>query len=393
MFLEKIIQRNHKLLECGFDMHSKGLILPDTYVLDLDTIKENARMILEKANEYNIDLYFMLKQIGRNPIVAKALIDIGYKGAVVVDYKEALCMIDNGIHICNVGHLVQIPDSALNRIIKARPDYVTVYSYEKIERINEICKKNGLVQKLMIRLNDDDSDVYSGQVGGFKINELQSLIDKVNKLENVEIKGVTVFPALLFDENKKEIVKTDNIKTLERGLSVFKENGITDLNINLPSATCVSSIPLIKQLGGTSGEPGHGLTGTTPLHKYSDQPEIPAYIYVSEISHNYDGKSYCYGGGHYRRSHMENVVVGNSINNMKMSKVVSPSDESIDYHYEIVEPFNVGDCVVMAYRTQIFTTRSTVAVVEGIQSGNYKLLGLFNSLGERINNNWSDNEQ
>ena len=55
MFLEKIIQRNHKLLECGFDMHSKGLILPDTYVLDLDTIKENARMILEKANEYNID--------------------------------------------------------------------------------------------------------------------------------------------------------------------------------------------------------------------------------------------------------------------------------------------------------------------------------------------------
>ena len=216
MFLEKIIQRNHKLLECGFDMHSKGLILPDTYVLDLDTIKENARMILEKADEYNIDLYFMLKQIGRNPIVAKALIDIGYKGAVVVDYKEALCMIDNGIHICNVGHLVQIPDSALNKIIKARPDYVTVYSYEKIEKINEVCKKNGLVQMLMIRLNDDDSDVYSGQVGGFKINELQSLIDKVNKLENVEIKGVTVFPAILFDENKKEIAKTDNIKTLEK---------------------------------------------------------------------------------------------------------------------------------------------------------------------------------
>lgn len=115
MFLSSLIQNNQKLIEYAFKASRDGDILPDTYILDLDTIVSNGKHIKEEADKYNIDLYFMLKQIGRNPIVAKKLMDIGFKGAVCVDYKEALCMIDNDIHICNVGHLEQIPVAALKR--------------------------------------------------------------------------------------------------------------------------------------------------------------------------------------------------------------------------------------------------------------------------------------
>ena len=387
MFLDKVLENNRKLVECAFDMHRAGMILPDTYILDLDTIEANARAMKKTADENDIHLYFMLKQIGRNPLIAKKLMEIGFDGAVAVDYKEALCMIENDIHISNVGHLVQIPDAALDQIISHSPDYVTVYSYDKILKINETAKKYDMVQKLLIRLSDDDSLLYAGQEGGFHTDELSELIDKVNKLDHVKIGGLTVFPALLYDEKEGKILPTANMNVMDRGRKIAEEKGLKDLNINLPSATCCNTIPLIKQLGGASGEPGHGLTGTTPLHKHSDQIEKVGYVYVSEISHCYNGLSYCYGGGHYRRGHMENVLVGKNIDNAKISKVLPLSDEVIDYHFTIKDEFDPGDTAVMCFRTQVFTTRSDVAVVKGIQEGKPELLGIYNSLGQKIERN------
>ncbi len=388
MFLEKLLERNPKLAQTAFRLHEEGRILPDTYVLDLDAIGYNAALIKNEADMYGIELYFMLKQIGRNPLVAASLMSLGYAGAVTVDYKEALCMIDNGIHIANVGHLEQIPQAAMDRIISSKPDYVTVYSFEMIRRINEAAGKRNCVQKLLIRLSDADSDLYSGQVGGFHSEELTRLIGEVEKLKHVKIGGLTIFPALLFSQDEGRIVPTANMKAMERGRRIAQDCGLKDLNINLPSATCVASMSLLSRLGGKSGEPGHGLTGTTPLHKYTDQPEIPAYIYVSEISHVYDGKSYCYGGGHYRRGHMENVLVGNDMKNMKKCRITAPDDDSIDYHFEIDDSFAVGDTALMAFRTQVFTTRSHVAIVSGIQVGEPKLIGIYTALGEPIRRNW-----
>ncbi|MCR4854948.1 MAG: YhfX family PLP-dependent enzyme [Erysipelotrichaceae bacterium] len=388
MFLDKVIERNPALVECAFDLHRQGKILPDTYIMDLDAIEGNARKMKEVADLNQVDLYFMLKQIGRNPLIAKRLMDAGLKGAIAVDFKEALRMIEHGVHIANVGHLVQIPQAALKKIIAERPDYVTVYSYEKIREIDETAKKLGLSQKVLIRLSDPDSQLYSGQEGGFASSELRDLIERTEKLSNVKIGGLTVFPALLYSEKEKAILPTANMKALERGIKIAEECGLKDLNINVPSATCCASIPLIHELHGTSGEPGHGLTGTTPLHRDSDEPEIPAYVYVSEISHQFRGRSFCYGGGHYRRGHMENVLVGDDLENARRAKVQAPSDESIDYHYEIDGSFEIGKCAVFAYRTQIFTTRSHVAVVEGLSRNEPKLLGIWSSLGEEISEVW-----
>ena len=67
--------------------------MPDTYVLDYDAIIENGKKMKEVADPLNIKLFFMTKQIGRNPEIAKGLMEIGFDGVVAVDFKEALTMI------------------------------------------------------------------------------------------------------------------------------------------------------------------------------------------------------------------------------------------------------------------------------------------------------------
>lgn len=62
--------------------------------------------------------------------------------------------------------------------------------------------------------------------------------------------------------------------------------------------------------GATQVEPGHGLTGTTPLHAVADLAEEPAIAYVSEVSHLWNGKAYVFGGGSTSTPSLERVPPG-----------------------------------------------------------------------------------
>ena len=172
MFLSKLKKNNPALLDYAFYAHQNGLILPDTYLLDLDTITENAIAIKNAADVYHFRLYFMLKQIGRNPLVARRLMEIGYDGAVCVDFIEALTMMENDVHLGNIGHLVQIPKTVIPKLLKAKPDFITVYSMEKIYEIEEAAGKLDMVQPILIRVTDSDSELYSGQIAGFHSSQL-----------------------------------------------------------------------------------------------------------------------------------------------------------------------------------------------------------------------------
>lgn len=383
MFLESTINKNKKLIEAAFKFHKDRCIEPNTYLIDLDGLLENARAIKEKADKYKIDLFFMTKQIGRNPYISKKLMELGYKGAVVVDFEEAEVMMKNNIPICNVGHLVQIPSSLVKRIVDYGAEYITIYSIEKLREINEAAKELKKKQKVMIRVLNEDDVIYSGQVGGFYKEDINRIVNELKTLENVEIVGLTTFPCFLFNEKEKNINPTNNIDTLKEFQEEFKKNNIIIKELNMPSVTCIKTLDMIYELGGTQGEPGHGLTGTTPD---INGEEIPSMIYVSEISHNFKGKSYCFGGGYYRRGHLESALVGENIKNCKKVKAIGPTPESIDYHIEIDEECTVGNAVIMAFRTQIFVTRSKVAIVEGLNSGNPVISSIYNSLGELIGN-------
>lgn len=390
MFLNKLKENNPALLRYAFQAHRRGDILPDTYLLDLDAIEENGRQMVAAARENGVALYFMLKQIGRNPLVAKKLMEIGFQGCVAVDFREALRMIEEGVHLGNVGHLVQAPRHALKTILAAGPDVVTVYTREKILEIDRVAGELGLIQPLLLRITDDDAHLYSGQTGGFRSRELPELFDLIQTLSHVKVGGFTTFPALLYEEEEKDIVPTPNMKGLDRAVALARERGLGELIINIPSATCVRSIPLIRALGGNNGEPGHGLTGTTPLHRDTCQPERVGYVYVSEVSHNFGGHAYCYGGGHYRRGHMENALVGVSPEECRRMRVVPPDEDSIDYYYELEENCAVSDTVILCHRTQIFTVRSEVVVVKGLGTGNPVIAGRYSSLGRELEKEWRE---
>ena len=265
---------------------------------------------------------------------------------------------------------------------------MTVYSLEKIEEIDQAAAELNCVQPLMIRITDDDASLYSGQVAGFSSRQLPEILEKVQTLKHVRIGGVTVFPALLYSEKTQNIEPTSNVNGLLRAIAYLKDKVPGELLINIPSATCCASIPTIRQLGGNNGEPGHGLTGTTPLHKASREPENIGYLYVSEISHNYKDKAYCFGGGHYRRGHMAHVLVGRDLAHAQQFNIQAPDDDSIDYHFEIDHNCTVSDTALMCFRAQIFTTRSHVAIVEGLGQGHPRISGIFDSQGREIPVNW-----
>lgn len=115
MFLDVTTRRNPKLIEAAVNLHQEGLILPDTYILDLDTIEKNTKSLARDAKEQEIELFYMTKQFGRNPYVAQKIHDAGIEKAVVVDFKEALVMMEQGLPLGNVGHLVQIPQQLLKK--------------------------------------------------------------------------------------------------------------------------------------------------------------------------------------------------------------------------------------------------------------------------------------
>lgn len=384
MFVEALEKRNPNLIKAAFKLHQNAEISPDTYIIDLDAVLHNGKILVDEAKKNGIELYIMTKQFGRNPLVAKKLMELGFSGVVVVDYKEAEIMIDNNIKIGNVGHLVQIPKSLLKKIISANPEIITVYSIEKAKEINEVSKSLGIVQNIMIRVLEEDSEIYSGQKGGVYISQLPDFANEVKKLNNIRISGVTSFPCFLYSSNENDILPTKNIQSIEKAIIILEKLGFNLTQINLPSGTSMANIYKIKNLGGTHGEPGHALTGTTPYNSKNFKDEIPALVYVTEVSHNLDNTSFTYGGGHYRRSGMEFAIVGKSFETSKKYKISAPTLESIDYHFELSENAIVSDTVLAAFRTQIFVTRSDVAVVSGISTGNIKILGIYDSQGRVI---------
>lgn len=381
MFLKKLQERNQNLLNVAIEFHQKGLLSPDTYLLDVDTILDNAKLLIEKAKKNNIKLYAMTKQIGRIPFLAKKILELGYSGVVAVDFKEAEIMIKNNIPLGNVGHLVQAPTKLLEEIIKSNVEIMTVYSYEKIEQIDKVAKKLNKIQNIMLRVLEEDSIIYSGQSGGFYLNELEGLCMKIKKLKNIKINGLTSFPCYLYDKSLNKINPTKNVETIKKAKNILSKYRIEVEQLNFPSATSLANIKNIRENGGTHGEPGHALTGTTPFNAYNDEGEKPAILYLSEVSHNLRGKGYFYGGGYYRRSGIESVLVGNKSKSLKEIEVTPPTDESIDYYFELNEEANVGDTVLGAFRTQIFVTRSDVALIGGMKENKPYIIGIYDSLG------------
>lgn len=371
MFLKKLIRQNRKFIDISIDLYKKNKISPDTYCIDVDQFLNNAKLIYKEAKKEDIKLFYMLKQVGRNPYLAKELEKIGYSGAVCVDFKEVEIMMSNNCKIGNVGHLVQIPKNMLQKVIEYGTEVITVYSYEMIELISKISSNLSKKQDILLKIVGKDSSIYRGQESGFYNEELDELLKRIKNLKGVNVIGVTSFPCFL--SNNGVIESTNNVKTLEEAIKILQKHNIIVRHVNLPSLTSTENISLIKKYGGTHGEPGHSFTGTIPVN---NSEEIISYLYLSEISHHFNDRTYFYGGGYYHRGHLKKALI-----NEEIVSVNKFNSENIDYYLSVDGKYPIFSPVIMCFRAQMFVTRSDIALIKGISNDNPEIIGIYNSQG------------
>jgi predicted amino acid racemase len=402
-FLNVTIKRNPKLIKAAVKLHQEGIISPNTIVIDLDVVKANARIIKETADKYKITNYFMTKQFGRNPIISRVLADLGMK-AVAVDIEDIKCLKKHNIPIGHVGHLSQIPTNEIRFVLeKVQPEVITVFTVEKAKQISKVAEKLGIVQKLLIRPVDKGDFFYPNQEGGIPEEYVIEAVKTINSLPNVKVVGVTSFPCFRFNFYTRREEPAPNLFTILRVASrLEKELEVQIEQINAPADNSAKQIEILASYGVTHAEPGHGFTGTTPWHAFEDLPEIPAWAYVTEVSHILNDIPYVFGGNfmsadmcvgiwdYFYHHFMTSALVGDNPDTIferrALARIITGYfDYYIPLHVPKDARIKIGDTVIFALRPQVFASRAYVAVVNGVQNNKPKLEGIFDRCGNRVN--------
>lgn len=401
MFLELLKRRNPQLLAAAAELAVERRLPPNTFVLDLEAIEENAAAIRARADALGLRMYFMTKQIGRNPLVVAAMATGPHPETVAVDIACADSLTSHGIRLGHVGNLVQTAVADLPRVMAMRPEVMTVFSTEKAAQVSVAAQNAGVEQGLLLRVADPAHDVYlPGMEGGISLERLEAATAEIQAMPGVRIDGVTTFPAMAYDTNA-EPRPTPNFTTLISAAETLQRRGVDVRQINAPGNTSVHTLDLQASLGATHVEPGHGLLGTTPFHLSSDLPERPAACYVSEVAHRVQDRAYIYGGGFFIDDPMwldpeftHHAMVGTSVGELLEHEVdflgagsgTSGGFGGIDYYGYLSDPNSqlpVGASVIMGFRMQSFVTRANVAVVT-TSGGTPQLHGVFDNFGNRL---------
>ncbi len=392
MFLDLVTRRNPAFPKAVVQLHQQGKLPANCYVLDADTMRANARILAEAAAGNGMKIFGMTKQIGRCPPAVRAVVEGGIKRFVAVDMDDARALHRHGFRLGHLGHLVQIPRFEADAAAAMRPDYITVFSLEKAAEAGEAARKLGISQDILIRIHAPGDRFYKGHEGGFPAEKAVEIAQKAAALPGVRFAGITTFPALLFSEDDKSVSPTHNLGTLEKTARALRQAGFGELEINAPGTTSSEVMPKLAAAGATQVEPGHALTGTTPLHATRDLPEAPAVLYLSEVAHVHEGKPYCFGGGLYIDpvfpAYPVQALVGSDPEKALRNRirVEFPPAEAIDY-YGIMHPEGKpavsGDSVVFGFRPQVFVTRSHVAALTGVSGGTPRIEGIWKADGSR----------
>jgi predicted amino acid racemase len=398
MYLKTLLDRNPRLLESALELHQAGRIPPNTWVVDLDAIAHNARVLAAEARRLGLTTYAMTKQHGRNPYITHTALANGLDRTVAVDMQCALLLRRYGVTVGHMGHLNQIPRQFIAAAVALRPDVITVYSLERARWIDEAAREQGVVQDLLIRVHAEGDLFFGGQEGGFAEADVPAVAREIAGLEHVRLVGATAFPCVVYDVDPAAMPSlSPNAATVARCAGALREAGCEVTQVNMPGNTSTLTMPLLAEHGATHVEPGHGLLGTTPSHAFrEDLPELPAYVYVSEISHHVGDRAYAFGGGLFRdifrAGEPSQALVGSSFAQARENAVAYDADipQIIDYHAVLEEGARcrVGDTALFGFRTQMQMTRSYIAPVSGLESGDPHLHMLFDAANTALDEHY-----
>jgi predicted amino acid racemase len=399
MFLQVILERNPDLAETAIRLHQDGTIPPNSFVFDLDTVHANGRVLAEGARRHGFRTFAMTKQHARNPFVTMAAIRGGIDSTVAVDVQCAKQMHRYRVPVGHVGHLNQIPMHDVKTILAMAPEVFTVYTLDEARRVSDAAGELGLTQRLLMRPFGPNDIFFTGQEGGFPIDEFRAAAGEIASLPHVVLAGVTAFPCISYNATRNDPVEaTPNFHTARAAAEILCEEGITaSPEINAPGNTSSDTYPLLASMGATQVEPGNGILGTTPNHSFkAGLPELPAYVYVTEVSHHFDGRGYAFGGGLFTDifdpAFQAKALVGRDFESARANPVdFLRKPMIIDYHAELSpgDRCRVGDSVLLGFRSQIQMTRAYVAVVRGIHRGSPELVAIFDAQATMLDSEYN----
>ena len=391
MFLDVLIRRNPGFLEAVLALHHDHRLPANAYALDLDAVRANAEITRREADRHGLEVFAMAKQVGRAPGFFDALQAGGIDAGVAVDMADARAMVKAGMALGHVGHLVQVPQGEAAVASGLDPRNWTVFSEEKAAEAAGASREAGRMQDLLARIHAPGDRFYSGHEGGFPAGDVLAVAERLQSLDGAGFAGITTFPALLFDAPSGDVRPTPNLGTLEHALARLRSAGMAEPRVNAPGTTSSSVFGLLAEHGATQVEPGHGLTGTTPLHRVRDLPELPAICYVTEISHLHAGVAFAFGGGLYVDpvfgDYQLRALVADrpGLADARTLEASIPPPEAIDYYAQLdlgqgPAPRS-GATVVFGFRAQAFVTRAHMVGIVGVSTGRPAVAGIWTTDG------------
>ncbi len=393
MFLDVLRRRNPAFILAAQALHQTGQIPANSYVLDLDAVTENARLLRAEGDRLGLKVFAMTKQVSRQTGFSRAVMAGGIDRAVAVDMACAVACHNAGLRIGHLGHLVQVPRAEAAMAARdITPDYWTVFSDDKADEAAAAAKAAGREQAILARVQTSGDTFYRGHEGGFAAEAAVDAARRIDALEGARFAGITTFPAQLYDHASRKVRHTPNLATLQRTADALRRAGFAGLEINAPGTTSLVTLQALAEAGATQVEPGNGLHGTTPLHAVEDLPERPAVLYLTEVSHSHGGRAYCFGGGLYIdpvfADYDVKALVGPepTVDTGALRLVEIPPPSAIDY-YGMIDatgptPPRTGDTVVFGFRGQAFVTRAHAVGIAGVSSGSPRVVSIENIYGQ-----------
>lgn len=296
MLLTRALKRNTEMIEAAIELHQSGAVPAATYLVDLEAIAENAKLMADEAKRWNLLTHMMSKQNGRNPYITRVALEMGIDSTVAVEAIEARIINRFGLPLGNVGDLSNIPKSEVADIVAMNPDVITVFTYEAAKAVSEAARAQGREQDLYVRVNKHGDEFFRGMVGGWTEDECVQGIETILALPNVRITGLTSFLNITYQT--PDALPTNTFFTMLRAKEKLEtELGLKDLRVNAPAFNNCATFRMLAEHGATDVESGIGLLGSSLAHAYQDLAEKPAQVYVTEVMHEWDGEAYTLGGG------------------------------------------------------------------------------------------------
>ena len=204
-------------------------------------ISNNLNRILTFANKFNPTIIAVSKYYTVNEMREAFKVGLNNFGENrVLDAIEKINLLEEEIasnsHYHLIGHL---QSNKVNRAVGFFDLIHSVDSYELAGKINDVAKQKGIVQKILIQVNN----AHEEQKFGIAPSQLESIINDVSGLENISLEGLmtmapltddTVLIGKLFCE-MRQLKDKYGLKELSMGMSndykIALEEGATMIRL------------------------------------------------------------------------------------------------------------------------------------------------------------------